>query len=99
MKEDYWNYTNKDLNEVLGKFWFAAHNQKGDHYKVTSLKHIRYALKRILQRKNKIDILTHPNFSESQKLFKDACHELKKKGYGSIEHTEEIKPTGMYITN
>ena len=90
MKEDYCNYTNKDLNEVLEKFWFAAHNQKGDHYKVTSLKHIRYALKRILQRKNK---------SESQKLFKDACHELKKKDYGSIEHTEEIKPTSMYITN
>ena len=66
MKEDYWNYTNNDLNEVLEKFWFAAHNQKGDHYKVTSLKHIRYALKRILQRKNKIYILTHPNFSKAK---------------------------------
>ena len=48
----------KDLDDTLGKFWFAVRNQKGQHYKVTSLKHI-HSLKRFLQKKNKIDILTH----------------------------------------
>ena len=41
-----------------------------------------------------MDILTHPDFAESQKLFTDATSELKKKGYGATKHTAEIKSSG-----
>ena len=45
---NYLNYSHEELNKTLGKFWFAAQPQKGKHYSVSSLKHIRYALKRII---------------------------------------------------
>ena len=41
----YLKYSHEELNKVLGKFWFAATPTKGQHYTVSSLKHIRYALK------------------------------------------------------
>ena len=97
MSEIYWEYENSDLDKLLGKFWFAARNQKGDYYSVSSLKHIRYALKRILFKKKKIDILSHPDYADSRLKFNDACRELKIKGYGSVKHTPEIKPHGKHL--
>ena len=94
---NYWEYENSELDKILGKFWFAARNQKGDYYSVSSLKHIRYAIKRILFKKNKIDILSHPDFADSRLKFTDACHELKIKGYGSVKHTPEILPHGKHL--
>ena len=95
----YLKYTNQELNKTLGKFWFAARPKKAEHYTVSSLKHIRYALKRIIFKKKKVDIITNPLFTDSEDCFKDACRELKKKGYGSVKHTEEIKPAGTHCTS
>ena len=54
---NYWEYSLQELDKMLGKFWFAAHPQKGgEHYSVSSLKHIRYALKHLLMKKKKIQI-------------------------------------------
>ena len=96
--EDYISYSEVQLDKILGNFWFAARNQKGDYYSVSSLKHIRYALKRILFKKKKIDILSHPDFADSRLKFSDACRELKIKGFGSVKHTKEIKPHGKCFT-
>ena len=63
-QKDYWNYSNKDLDDALGKFMFPDRNQQGQHYKVNSLKYIRHSLKKKLQKKNKIDTVTHPNFTD-----------------------------------
>ena len=91
---NYLDYSNEELNSMLGKFWFTARPKKGEHYTVSSLKHIRYALKRIVFKKKKIGIITNPFFTESELLFKEACRELKKKSFGSIKHMEEIKSSG-----
>ena len=95
--DSYWEYDNSELDKILGKFWFAARNQKGDYYSVSSLKHIRYAIKRILFKKKKVDILSHPDYADSRLKFNDACRELKIKGYGSVKHTPEIKPHGKHV--
>ena len=95
--KSYWEYENCEFDKILGKFWFAARNQKGDYYSVSSLKHIRYAIKRILFKKNKINILSHPNFADSRLKFTDACRELRIKGYGSVKHTPEIPPHGKHL--
>ena len=79
LNENFWEYNLEDLDKTLGKFWFAAHSHKGDHYTVSSLKHIRCALKRVLFKRSKIDILTHPEFADSHLKFNDACRELKQK--------------------
>ena len=49
--ENYWEYSTDELDKVLGTFWFAVTPQKegSDHYTVSSLHHIRYGIKRLLQ--------------------------------------------------
>ena len=95
--EKFAQYSIEDLDKMLGCFWFATSPEKqgSDHYTVSSLHHIRYAIKRILQNAgHEFDITTDPRFSTSQRLFKEACKELKRKGYGHVKHTNAIKPTG-----
>ena len=75
---NYWEWTPDKLNNSLSKFWFAARNVEGDYYRVSSLKHIRYALNRCLQRHGHgFDIITSDSYKPSQKSFKDACINLK----------------------
>ena len=66
MNEKYWEYSNQESDNILGKFWFAAAPQKkekGEHYSLATLRHIWYALKRLLYKNGKkVDILTHPDF-------------------------------------
>ena len=95
--ENYWNFTIKELDKTLATFCFAGAPQKegSDHYTMSSLHHIRYALKRILQGKGcEFDITTDPRFTHSQHMFKEACKELKRKGFGHIKRTEDINPSG-----
>ena len=95
--ENYAEYSVEELDDMLAIFWFAVSPQKegSDHYSVSSLHHIRYAIKRLLQNKGKTyDITTDPRFAHSQKMFKEACKELKRKGYGHVKHTDDILPTG-----
>ena len=56
MNEKYWKYSNQELDNILGKFWFAAvpqKKEKGEHYSLATLKHIRYVLKRLLYKNGK----------------------------------------------
>ena len=82
---------------MLSVFWFAVSPEKegATHYSVSSLHHIRYAIKRILQANGRdFDYTVDPKFSKSQRMFKEACKELKRKGFGHVKHTDEIKPKG-----
>ena len=93
--ENYWDYPVEKINTMLSRFWFAARNIEGDYYRVSSLKHIRYALNRCLQRcGHGYDIITFDAYKASQKSFKDACTNLKKLGYGFVENYPEITPNG-----
>ena len=94
---NYIDYSTEELDEMLSVFWFAASPKKegSDHYSVSSLHHIRYALKRILMNHGReFDITVDPRFSKSQRLFKEACKELKRKGYGHVKHIDAIIPSG-----
>ena len=91
---DYCKYTVEELDKMLASFWFTVSPEKEgtDHYTVSSLHHIRYAIKRLLQNSGKeFDITTDSKFSHSQCLFKEACKELKRKGYGHVRYTDAIK--------
>ena len=95
--KNYTKYSIEDLDKMLGCFWFAASPEKegSDHYTILSLHHIYYAIKRLLQNSGReFDITSDPQFANSQKLFKEACKELKRKGYGHVKHTNAIKPSG-----
>ena len=94
---NYWEYSVEDLDKLLGTFWFAVSPQKegSDHYTVSTMHHIRYAIKRILQNKGRqFDITTDPKFAHSQHMFKESCKELKRKGFGHVRRTDDILPSG-----
>ena len=98
--ENYEHYSIEQLDKMLGTFWFAASREKEgcDHYTVSSLHHIRYGIKRLLQQSGcEFDITSDPRFSNSQRLFKEACKELKRKGFGHVKHTDAIKPSGKHL--
>ena len=98
--EEYVKYSIEDLDKMLGTFWFAVSPEKegSQHYSVSTLHHIRYGIKRLLQGSGReFDITTDPQFANSQRLFKEACKELKRKGYGHVKHTEAIKPSGKHL--
>ena len=94
---DFAKYPIEKLDEMLSVFWFVVSPEKqgADHYSVSSLHHIRYAIKRILQSNGRdFDITMDPKFAKSQRMFKEACKELKRKGFRHVKHTDVIKPQG-----
>ena len=85
---------------MLASFWFAVAPEKEglQHYTVSSLHHICYAIKRLLQNSaREFDITTDPKFANSQRYFKEACKELKRKGFGHVKHTDAIKLPGKNL--
>ena len=84
--------TNKqDLDKLLCNFYLEARKQNGDFYTQTSLKTIRFGLQRkFKQIDDTVDIIGDPAFSNSNTLFKAQLVQLKKKGYGKVEHKPSI---------
>ena len=83
LNEQFWLYDEYELDKVLCKFWFEVHTTDGDYYKIGSLENLQYALSRCLQEHgHEFDLVDSESFRKSQKCFKDACIELKQKGYG-----------------
>ena len=97
---EYYDYPIEELDKTLATFWFAVSPQKegSDHYTVSSMHHIRYGIKRILQSKgHEFDITTDPRFTHSQHMFKEACKELKRKGFRHVKCTDDLTPSGMEL--
>ena len=87
----------KELDQILSKFWFEVRTQEGEHYKVSSLKNLHYGINRVLHNKgHEFDIVHGSSFKQSRKDFTDACAELKALGFGYRVPYKEIKPKGMY---
>lgn len=95
---DYWLWEVKDLNYWLSKFWFEVRTAEGNYYRVSSLEHLHYGIKRLLKNySHEYDITKSESFCKSQKAFSDACKMLKQLGFGYVESYKEIKPTGNNI--
>lgn len=91
----YWKWPAERLSEVLAKFWFEVRNQEGNMYRVSTLKHYRYALNRCLECHGlETDLIHSPCYGASHKAFKQACAQLKKMGLGYVESYPEIAPKG-----
>ena len=93
----YWLYEPAELDRILCKFWFKLKMTDGEHYCVSSLKHIRYSLNRLLKEKgHSYSIIKSSQFSKSQQCFDQACSNLKQLGHGYVVPYKEIKPSGQY---
>ena len=90
---DYWLWDEETLNYWLSKYWFEVRTQEGDRYRVSSLEHTHYGMKRLLQRKgHAYGITKSESFSESQKAYQKACKQLKTLGYRYVESYKEENP-------
>ena len=105
MDEDFYNFDEETLNTWLSKLWFRARqkqtkeeiqkNLPGKRYRANSLKSMRYAINRLLQKNEKqFDIITSEKFIQSQRAFEDPMKELKTLGYGYVKSHVEITEQG-----
>lgn len=83
------------LNGVLRNFYVGARKTNGERFKKTALQNIRYGLKRYLNKKRGIDILSDPDFHESNEVFKAVSTDLKRRGLGNIEHHPPISENDL----
>ena len=61
---NYWLYENEVFDQLLSKLWFEVKTCEGEDYHVSSLRHLRYSLKRCLKKyRPGTDIMTDPVFS------------------------------------
>jgi len=76
----------KELNELLANFWPNAKKQNGDSYKKSALMGIRFGLQRHFLLKREFDIISDGEFSKSNQIFEAAIVELKRQGFGKVDH-------------
>lgn len=94
---EYDQYTLKELDHHLGKFWFGLQNAKQEKYKVNTLQGFKYGINRVLKKKGlDIDITKDPAFANSQACFKAAILELKEEGLGVVNSAPEINEDGTF---
>ena len=76
----------KELNELLANFWPNAKKQNEDSYKKSALMGIRFGLQRHFLLKRELDIISDGEFSTSNQIFEAAIVELKRQGFGKVDH-------------
>ena len=113
---EYWNYTASELDNYLAKFWYGARKEPSDDeinenqdeevelkstlYTASSLKNFRYALNRVLKKKNTVfDLISKDAvaFRKSNEAFESAIKELKKEGKGDVKSKKEITEEGKNL--
>ena len=102
--------TNVDLAQILGKFYLEATKKRvqyvdteestddgnlSENYKTTSLRAARGAFTRYFRDTRKIDIRTHDDFIECNKIFIGKTKVNKEKGLGKIDSKPAITDEDM----
>ena len=93
--EDFFNFTEPELDEWLAKFYLGTRTEKGEFYTSGSLHTIRYGLNRALQQfGHNFDITDKKSlsFQSSNRAFELALKEIKDAGKGHRKATPEISP-------
>ena len=84
--------TEEELNNLLLHFYVACRNKKGDFYKISSMRSIRFSLQRYFLDNNAIDIIQNHKFVESTIVFENVLKKIKENGKGEINHHPEMEP-------
>ena len=79
-----------ELNELLTNFWPNARKKNGENYKKTALMGLRFGLQRHFLLKRDFDIINDGEFSKSNQVYEAAVVELKRQGFGRVDHHRPI---------
>ena len=80
----------KELNELLANFWPNSKKMYRDSYKKSALMGIRLGLQRQFLLKREFDLISDVEFSKSKQIFEAAVVELKRRGFGKVDHHSPI---------
>jgi hypothetical protein len=86
--ENFEELSNEDMDVLLKDFYANARTVKGEKYKLTSFRQIKYGIGKFLMRKE-IDIDSN-DFSKSNTAFKALSVDLIKQGKGDVKHKPPI---------
>ena len=98
-------YDKVRLNDVLRSFYhsirttkgeYFKRKKKGEYFKRNTLNGIRYGLAKHFKTKG-IDITDDPVFTSSREVFFALHSDMKKKGFGSTDHTSPISTEDLQI--
>ena len=84
----------EDLCKVLCSFWANARRVDGTSYKKKTLQKVKFGLKRFMSERG-IDIEDPVAFKKSSDVFKAISCDLKRRGYGNVDHKVPIGPKDM----
>jgi len=82
--------TKQELDDLLLEFYPNARKKSGEYYKKSALVSIRFGLQRHFMKNGNFDIINDGEFLESNKVFEATVVELKRQGYGKVEHHDPI---------
>ena len=81
--------SNEELNQNIRLFYASVRRTDGTEMKKKSLDAIKYGLTKYLKERFAID-LTHPVFSSCTQIYKAKVKQLKRTGFGAVEHKAVI---------
>ena len=79
-----------ELNELLTNFWPNARKKNGDNYKNTACMGLRFGLQKHFLLKRDFNIINDGEFSKSNQVYEAAVVELKRQGFGRVDHHRPI---------
>ena len=82
--------SSEELNELLTAFYPNARKKNGENYKKSALMALRSGLQRHFLFKKNINIISDQEFSKSNQVYEAAIVELKRQGFGNVEHHNAI---------
>ena len=82
----------EELNNTLISFYPGARTEKGERYKLNTLKNLRFGLQRYFSEKRGVDIISDPIFNSSNTCFENVCKLVVQAGKGDTSHHAEIEP-------
>ena len=82
----------EEVNNMLVRFYAGVRTSKGELYKLSSMRSMRFSIQRYFLQSSGIDILNNNIFNPSNACFENVLKEIKKSGKGSTSHHPEIEP-------
>ena len=80
-----------EFDELLVKFYPGIRTNKGELYKLNSMRSLRFSLQRYFLQVSGKDIIDPIEFRKSNICFENVLKEIKKCGKGATTHHPEIE--------
>ncbi|XP_033726677.1 uncharacterized protein LOC117316247 [Pecten maximus] len=90
LSAEFETYEISELDEALANFYLEMRNKNGELYKKSTLLSYRHGIQRHLELTREVNIMKGEQFKKSVKAFKSMTKELKRQGYGAVDHYPAI---------